>query len=157
MTCMGAPAPAGNGQTEPEYQQPENQASKMISLDQQSTAPVSQSQQSIVSSSLASFIPALSSPASITGSAQTSNSAGSSSAASISAASMASSTSSCSTCDVCLSYDYSLTATPNVLDDDVNLKKRQGVSRFEKRARVNRNGIRDTKVAKKHCTVSTLT
>lgn len=51
----GAPAPAGSGQKEPEHQQPENQASKMISLDQQSTAPVSQSQQSIVSSSLASF------------------------------------------------------------------------------------------------------
>ena len=110
-----------------------------------------------MSLSLASFSLAFSSPASITGSAQTSNSAWSSSAASSSASSVASSTSSCSSCDVCLSYNYSPTANPNVLDDDVNLKKRQGVGRFEKRARVSRNGIRDTKAAKKQCTVSTFT
>ena len=68
------------------------------------------------------------------------------------------STTSCSSCDVCPTFNYNPTATPNVLDDVDDVMKRQLGGRFNNAKRAGRgNDVPATTIAVKECTVSRYT
>lgn len=68
------------------------------------------------------------------------------------------STTSCSLCDVCPTFDYNPTATPNALDNIDDVMKRQVGGRFYNVKRAGRgNDVAVTTIAVKECTVSRYT
>ena len=68
------------------------------------------------------------------------------------------STSGCSSCDICPTFDYNPTATPNALDNDDDVMKRQLGGRFYNGKRAgSTNGVTKNAVAGKACAVSRYT
>ena len=68
------------------------------------------------------------------------------------------STTSCSLCDLCPTFDYNPTATPNALDNVDDVMKRQLGGRFNNAKRAGRgNDVPATTIAVKECTVSRYT